>query len=547
MSARKWVVTAAVSLVVVLGVTAGIAAGKTGQRRPECTTPTTLQVTVAPAAAPVVSAVARIADLADLTAAGCVRTLVTARDPAAVAADIAGDRADRPDVWIPDSSIWLRRQAVAGAGLPDSGPSVARSPIVLAVSRRTARRLGWPEPLRLAALLPASSGGPQPVQLRLPDPRQSAATVGALLGLRAATAARADHRAILAAVLRASRLEPATRAPAGLRVSDAQAVPTTEQQVWSAGLMGRGPAVVAAYPPGAGTPFDYPYVVLATRREARTAAGRLLAALRGDLGRRLFDAAGFRDGAGAAGPALTASRGVDPTAPGTGAPPPTAAIEAARHALASVNLASRLLAVLDVSGSMALAARPGAPSRLDLARTAVLGGLALYPDDTTVGLWTFARELAGRTDYRQQVPIVPLGRAADGSTGRYRLAQALAGIGVSRRGGTGLYDTALAAVRTVRRGWDPTRVNSVVLLTDGRNADGAGIGLRQLLTTLRDENDPARPVYLITIAYGPDTDTAALTAMSRATGGEMYAAIDPLRIRAVLLDAIGRRICRPKC
>jgi Mg-chelatase subunit ChlD len=330
-------------------------------------------------------------------------------------------------------------------------------------------------------------------------------------------------------------------------VPDGQAVPTSEQQVWAAGVSRTGPIAVAAYPQRAGAALDYPFVVLATRREQRAAASRLLAALRGDLGRQLLDAAGFRDGSGRAGPALIRGRGVEPTAPGAGAVPATAAIEAAVHAVESVNLASRVLAVLDVSGSMSLAARPGSPSRLELARTAVLGGLALYPDDTEVGLWTFARERPGRADYRQLVPIVPLGRAADGSTGRFRLAQALAGISVSRGGGTALYDTALAAVRAARRGWDPTRVSSVVLLTDGRNEDRGGIGLAQLLRTLRDEADPARPVYLITIAYGPDTDTAALAAISRATGAEMYAAIDPLRIRAVLLDAIGRRICRPKC
>jgi Ca-activated chloride channel family protein len=546
MSPRKWIGATAVAIVAITAGIAGIAAGRTGHEASKCTAPAPLAIVAAPEISAVVTGAARIAGLADPATSNCVHPTVTAGDPAEVAATLAADRADRPDVWIPDSSIWLRREALAAAGLPAGSPSVARSPAVLALPRALAARLGahpGDGAFGFGPLLPADSGAAQPVQLRLPDPRRSAPTVGALVGLQAATAGRADQRAVLAAVLRASD-RGATDAALGAR----QAEPSSEQQVWLSNQPGGTDPLVAAYPPGAGIPLDYPFVILATRHEQRAAANRLLSALRGELGRQLLDAAGFREPGGHAGPALTAARGVDPAAAGTGAVPPAAAIETAIRALEAVNLPSRLLAVLDVSGSMALPASPGAPTtRLDLARTAVLGGLALYPDDTEVGLWTFAAELAGETDYREVVPIVPLGRDADGGTGRLRLADALPALRVSRRGGTGLYDTALAAVRAVRRSWDPNRVNSVVLLTDGRDEDRVGISLSQLLKTLRDERDPKRPVYLITIAYGPDADNAALRAMSRATGAEMYSAVDPLRLRAVLLDAIGRRICRPTC
>ena len=44
-------------------------------------------------------------------------------------------------------------------------------------------------------------------------------------------------------------------------------------------------------------------------------------------------------------------------------------------------------------------------------------------------------------------------------------------------GGTGLYDTALAAYRTALRNYDPHYSNAVVLMTDGRNEDPGSISL----------------------------------------------------------------------
>ena len=115
-------------------------------------------------------------------------------------------------------------------------------------------------------------------------------------------------------------------------------------------------------------------------------------------------------------------------------------------------------------------------------------------------------------------------------------------------GGTGLYDTTLAAFRTVRVGYDPARINSVVLLTDGRNRDDdIGIGLPTLLRTLRAEFDPAQPVPIITIGMGPDANMAALRRISETTGGKAYSALDPNDIETVFLDAMIERRCRPEC
>jgi Mg-chelatase subunit ChlD len=130
---------------------------------------------------------------------------------------------------------------------------------------------------------------------------------------------------------------------------------------------------------------------------------------------------------------------------------------------------------------------------------------------------------------------------SDGVSGRERLAGSLGLVRAIPGGGTGLYDTVLAATRRVRAGWDPTRVNTVVVMTDGRNEDDRGVSLDGLLATLRHEQDPRRPVPVIVIALGPDIDAAALRVITRATGGALYPIRDPRLIERVFRDALGRR------
>ena len=294
--------------------------------------------------------------------------------------------------------------------------------------------------------------------------------------------------------------------------------------------------------------LDYPYLPLGDRAGSAESAGRLLDALRAPAGQEILRDAGFRDASGAAGrqlkemPLLRGARRVVAQVPSADA------VEHAVNALAAVNLGTRLLAVIDVSGSMAEPVpSAGGARRIDLVKKAAGNGLALYDDRAEIGLWTFSTDLTPTTDYRELVPIGPLGARPGGHSGREMLARSIAGVAPVRGGSTGLYDTVLAAVRTVRAGWQPGRVNSVVVLTDGENDDPAGIGLARLLTTLKAEADPARPVLVIGIAYGPDSDQGALVAISAITGGTAYTAENPADVERVFLDATGRRSCRPEC
>ena len=85
-------------------------------------------------------------------------------------------------------------------------------------------------------------------------------------------------------------------------------------------------------------------------------------------------------------------------------------------------------------------------------------------------------------------------------------------------------------------------INSVLVLTDGTNEDDAnGLSEANLLSTLRAEADPTRPVKVIGMALGPDADLSALQRIAEATGGAAYSAVDPTDLQTVLFDALRQR------
>jgi Mg-chelatase subunit ChlD len=490
------------------------------------------------AAAPEVAGLLRDVLAGSSRTSGCPAAVVQARPAADVAAALAHGGAGA-DAWVPDSSTWLARVPAAALGT-GRGTSLARTPVVMAVPARAVRT---PWTGGFGALLDPGPG----LSVAVLDPTRSAAGLAAAVELAAVVHDAPARRGAVTALLRAPKRPDADLPGLARATGDLAhtAVPTTEQAVRAHDASSPSPDLVAVYAGSRQPVLDYPYVELAGDPARRDAAARLLPRLQTPAARTVLLDAGFRDADGLAAPGDAAALGVDPARRIVGSVPSDAEAAAALRASAAVNAPAQVLAVLDVSGSMA-ALVPGqhGATRLDLAREAAARGLALYPDDTRLGLWTFASR-AGTPDHVQVVPITELGQQADGSSGRRRLAAALAG---ARPGGdTPLYDTALAAVRALRAGWRPGRVNLVVLLSDGKDEDPRGTDLPHLLATLRAEQDPARPTPVISIAYGPDSDAASLAAISRATGGASYTAKDPAQIRQVFLDAVGQRACRPRC
>jgi Bacterial extracellular solute-binding protein len=88
-----------------------------------------------------------------LVEGACPRVTVTGQDPAGTLAMLAGG-GTAPDVWIPDSTLWLRLAASGGGETyPTTGTSVARTPVVVAVPQRVHEGIGGPDVLPAWAVL----------------------------------------------------------------------------------------------------------------------------------------------------------------------------------------------------------------------------------------------------------------------------------------------------------------------------------------------------------------------------------------------------------
>jgi von Willebrand factor type A domain len=500
-----------------------------------------LRIAATPEIAPVLSGVVQVDGAQHDDCRDAV--LVVPAESADVAARLARDGSQAPDVWVPDSSVWIHRT------LPDAtqAVSLASSPLTVAIPAAVAKQL-HPDgrPVLASELLPAAPGTAGPVRWVLPEPRERASGVGALLGLEHAVAADKQKNALLATIIRASRDDAPSLtdlASSGERA----ALPVSEQQFYDFNATQPTRKLVAAYPGDTGFRFDYPYVVLNPDQQIEDRARRLLERMQGDLGRRLLEASGFRSADGVASPDLMAAAGLSAPEAFAGQSPRPDIAAAVTEAYEEVTRPSRLLALIDVSGSMkSRVPGAGGATRIQLAVQAAVNGLAVYPDETAVGLWVFSTNLTPKTDYRELVAVAPLGRGPDGISGRERMARGLAQVKIAK-GKSGVYDSTLAAVRRMRSTWDPDRVNSVVVISDGANVDPGGISLDDLLATLERESDPARPVAVFGIAYGPSGDLESLSKISSVTGGKAYAAPDPRQISQVLRDAIGRRTCAPNC
>ena len=527
-----------------------------------CGSHVAINVAAAPEIAPVIQATAD-RWTAHQTSGTCSTVTVTAIDPPDVAAAVAGQRgatltglgqangkARIPDVWIPDSSTWLQRVRAAAPDLvPTDATSVAQSPVVIGIPQPVATALGWPKTkLTWQVLLQKMTTGGG-IKTGLVDPGRDASGLSGLLALGAAAAAigpgaqEASVAALRALAVGRSTLRddllgrfPRATDPAAL-ASGLSAAPLPEQAVIAYNAA-QPPVPLAGVfidpaPPG----LDYPFAVMPNiRTEVAAAAGQLERALAGAAYHDLLAQHGLRgaDGTPGAGFAAGAGAPAGPIAAGAGVNP--GVIQQTLSTWTAVTQPGRILAVLDVSGSM-LEKVPaaGGANREQVTVKAATGGLSLFDDSWSVGLWVFSTDLDGTTPYKELVPIGPL------VSQRNQLATALAGVVPKTNGNTGLYETTLAAYKDVQQGWDPGKVNSVIIMTDGQQDNPGGMTLDQLVAELTKVADPKRPVELIAIGIGTDVSKPELTRITQTTGGGTFIATDPSKIGEIFLQAIALR------
>ncbi|HEX6967215.1 MAG TPA: substrate-binding domain-containing protein [Micromonosporaceae bacterium] len=538
---------------------------------PGCSGQVRITVAAAPEIAPVLQAT-----VTDWTKNGgavdgrCVAADVTPADPAEVAAAVAtkhnvavagigraGGGVNLPDVWIPDSSMWLARlHAVAPGFTPDNAESIARSPVVLAMPEPVAAEVGWPEKqLGWGDLLAQIAGG-SALRAGIVEPSRDAAGLSGLLAISAAAQAAEDPQTVTTALLRALatgksalREDLLARFPrsndAASIASALSAAALSEEDVIEYNAKRPPIPLAALYLEPAPPALDYPYAIMPGTDPVRAAAAdRLFDAFTGSAFRDRLAARGLRAADGTGGNGFTPPRGAPETIAAAGdesggaaaAGPDVAVIDRVISTWMAVTLPGRMLAVMDVSGSM-FQRVPTAnnATRMQVTLAAAQRGLDLFDDSWAVGLWVFSTQLAGNRDYRELVPIGTLAGQ------RTRLREAISQITPKPNGDTGLYDTLLAAYQTVQKDWQAGRVNSVVIFTDGKNEDANGISHARLLEKLKELADPEKPIQVIVIGIGTDLGQDELTAITEVTGGGVFIAEDPANIGDILLKAISLR------
>jgi Mg-chelatase subunit ChlD len=532
-----------------------------------------LNVATAPEIAPAVSQITKSFDKQRHSVDGkCVQAVVKASDPAAMSTVLSGGGSvpgeAAPDVWIPDSSLWvsLVHSTAQGASSVSLTPtSVAKTPIVVATSRTFANKIHsqgirptWDMLLKatdaLAAgavskndMLPANS-----VHLQILDPNRSAGGIGAVVMTRELLQGDPNADAIFTQIARnvQNSLSPTPQALFASFQRDlhgrAPVMIVPEQAVWKYNHGNPSTPASAMYPSEGLLSLDYPFTLATEDATKVRAAGLLEQAMGSAEAGKDVRALGFRTPDGHPGDGFTTQSGLSPRVPRALPTPGAGDVTDVMQAWSKLSLRTRMLTLLDVSGSMAQPVGKGM-TRMQATTQIAQGGLAMLPDQTDLGLWTFSTNLNGAQDYQAEVPIGPLSARLGSGTRRQAILSALGGVRPKPGGNTGLYDSVLAAERSLQKSYKPGYYNSLLVLTDGKNDDNNGISLSNLLQTLKRTADPDRPVMVIFIGFGPDVDMSSMQKIAVQTNGEAYHAMKPQDVQRILLETIARRICAPQC
>ncbi|MGH9185716.1 MAG: substrate-binding and VWA domain-containing protein [Acidimicrobiales bacterium] len=503
----------------------------------------------------------------------------------------------RPVVWSPAASTWgqvvnQRLTANGRAAIATEAEPFMLTPLVIAMPEPMARALGWPgTPIGWADVLDLARsqqgwgefGHPEWGQFKLgkTNPNFSTSGLAALIAQTYAatgktTGLSAEDLASPSVIDFATGVESAVvhygdttltflnnwyRADQrGTALTYVSAAAVEEKSVIDYntgnpdGVLDPGEdpeaprtPLVAIYPKE-GTLFsDNPYIVLDAEwvDEDETEAARLFEEFikEPDNQRRVLEF-GFRPGnpSVAIADPISAESGVDPDQPQTllDVPEPEVMVELLER-WDQQRKRARVLLVLDVSGSMGAPADEqdeNGPTRLDLAKEAAIDALDLFADDDEVALRIFSTDLAG-PESDEYIDLVDYGRVGD-------QAEALRNTidDLIPTNGTPLYGVAEESYQKASENYDPTRINAVVLLTDGENDDGNQgddeSQLTNLLGTLRSgsEGQATHQVRVFTISYGGEADLDILRRLAEASTAAAYNASNPATINQVLSQVI---------
>jgi Ca-activated chloride channel homolog len=456
----------------------------------------------------------------------------------------------RPDVWSPASSLWgrLLNYETSQSWVPSENPSIVRTPLVIAMWRSLARQLGWPQrQIGFSEVLRLASSQRRLGKFGLfkyahTDPYRSTsgleaiaaeyyAAAGKLAGLTSrdvnTTAVQRTIRQLERAIVQYGdttlyfqqqlpRYGPSYASAVAMEETTLVAInkclalrsaPLCPAHV-SVGV--QGDRLVALYP-SEGTFFsDDPFIVLnapwvtAAERAAAVAFGDWL---RAHVTPALAAEYGFRPSNLHAAERASANSqyGADLTEPHRVLPLPDPSVLATiRSDWQTSRRPANVALVVDTSASM------GEAGMLGEAEHALIAFVKQLPSNYRVGLVSF-----GDQAFENSSPTV-----LDDS-GRAALEAAIGGLTLG--GEHALYDATDDAVAQLKRLADASRINAVVVLTDGGDTSSS-LQEATLLTKLRAAREAGQPTVVYTIAYGAHADRLALQQIAIAAQGNEFSA-----------------------
>ena len=268
--------------------------------------------------------------------------------------------------------------------------------------------------------------------------------------------------------------------------------------------------LVAIYPKEGTLAADHPYAILDA---PWVTSDKRLAAR--------FQAEGFRDQRGSAGPLIAPANGLRPELPGAYLQlPPAPVIQAVQASWSLVRRRARILLLID---SSALAGCLDASRFAQSLRT----GLKQLAADDQAGAWVFPGTGSAAPPYSQLAPVQLL--QADGAT----LQGAISAL-KSSSGRVALYSALQAAVSAMASSIDASRINAVLLISAGRSTDPGDAARFPTLNSVSTLAAQIPGVHVFTIAVGNNRDRANMRQIALEGKGASYDACDPASVGRAL-------------
>src|SRR3954462_6922924 len=442
----------------------------------------------------------------------------------------------KPTIWSPSSSFWGRLvnlQTDSGT-VADDNPSTVPTPLGIARWKPMAEALGWPKKqidFKTIIKLATAPNGWASVGARFgpfkyvhTNPDFSTAGVEAVAGSYYAFAGKREglqNADVARAAPSVKKVESSIvhygdntlfiedqLKQHGQGYASAVAMEETTLLDFNRTQPPGSPKLVALYPSEGTFVSDDPYMILngswvsASQRKAAEEFQKFLAS---EITPSLAGQYGFRPGDDNAKPAglVTTANGADPSQPKIELKvPEPKVLDRVLSTWRRDRKPANVLLVLDNSGSM------GDENKLEHAKEGLRGFLANAAPQDRIGLMKFSA--------RPQllVPIRPFGQN--------RAALRGAVDSLFPEDDTALFQATADGLAVVKRKADTSRINAVVLLTDGQDTAG-GISEGALLDRLSQEGRAETGgVRLYTIAYGSDADKDLLARFAAATGGKAF-------------------------